>query len=107
MPTDDPDDYVVDEEADAAAREASQIGGRARKEEGVDPAQRAPLEGGGGVAEGFELAEDDLIEHASHGDEQSARAAYHHRDNRDEELGGSEDGEADCFHSSETEDGDR
>ena len=33
-----------------------------------DPAMQAVYEGGGGEAEGFELAEQDLIEHASHGD---------------------------------------
>jgi hypothetical protein len=32
-------------------------------------AQRAVDEAGGGEAEGFELAEQELIEHASHGDE--------------------------------------
>jgi hypothetical protein len=31
--------------------------------------RRAVEEAGGGEAEGFELAEEDLIEHASHGDE--------------------------------------
>lgn len=31
--------------------------------------QRAVDEGGGGEAEGFELAEQELIDHASHGDE--------------------------------------
>ena len=30
---------------------------------------RAVEEAGGGVSEGFELAEDDLVEHASHGDD--------------------------------------
>ena len=33
--------------------------------------RRAVDEAGGGEAEGFELAEEDLIEHASHGDEHS------------------------------------
>ena len=33
--------------------------------------RRAVEEAGGGEAEGFELAEEDLIEHASHGDEHS------------------------------------
>ena len=32
-------------------------------------ARRAVEEGGGGESEGFELAEEELIEHASHGDE--------------------------------------
>ena len=31
-------------------------------------ARRAVEEGGGGESEGFELAEEELIEHASHGD---------------------------------------
>jgi hypothetical protein len=33
--------------------------------------RRAVEEAGGGEAEGFELAEEELIEHASHGDEHS------------------------------------
>ena len=37
---------------------------RRRREE-----RRAVEEGGGGESEGFELAEEQLIEHASHGDE--------------------------------------
>lgn len=48
-------------------------------DEGIDPihdleerrreARRAVDEAGGGQSEGFELAEEELIEHASHGDE--------------------------------------
>lgn len=34
-----------------------------------DPAMEAVYEAGGGESEGFEMAEDQLIEHASHGDE--------------------------------------
>ncbi len=34
-----------------------------------DPAMAPVYEGGGGESEGFEMAEDQLIEHASHGDE--------------------------------------
>ena len=60
-------DQLADEEARAAAAEAAAIGGRAGDED-IDPAQRPVLEGGGGVAEGFEQAEEDLIEAASHGD---------------------------------------
>jgi hypothetical protein len=99
------DDDLAREQAFEAAREARAIGGEApSEEEGRDPAQRAPLEGGGGVAEGFELAEEDLIEHASHGDQQSARPGYHDRDKRDEEGEAQEGGEADRFRSSETRD---
>lgn len=105
MPESERDDYLVGEEADEAAREAAEIGGRVPEEEGLDPSQRALVEGGEGVAEGFELAEEDLIEHASHGDQQSARPAYHLRDDRDEQAE-QDDGEADGFRSSETQDGD-
>jgi hypothetical protein len=35
----------------------------------VDEALRPVIEAGGGESEGFELAEQDLIEHAEHGDE--------------------------------------
>ncbi len=54
-------------EAQAAAREAAAIGGRAGDEE-LDPAQRPLIEAGEGVAEGFELAEEELIAAAEHTD---------------------------------------
>jgi hypothetical protein len=63
-----PKDPFVDEEEDAAAAEAAGIGG-ARPDYHVDEAHRALEESGEGEAEGFELAEQDLIEEASHGDE--------------------------------------
>ncbi len=56
----------VDREAEAAAAEAAGIGGRGGT--AGDPADRAVREGGGGEAEGFELAEEELVEHATHGD---------------------------------------
>ena len=40
------------------------------------------IEGGGGEAEGFEQAEALLIDHASHGDQQSAHAILHDRGRR-------------------------
>lgn len=55
------------QEVEAAAREAAAIGGRAGDEE-LDPAQRPLVEAGEGEAEGFELAEADLVEAAEHGD---------------------------------------
>jgi hypothetical protein len=66
-----PDDPLVREEEEAAAAEAGSIGGRAPEyddEEGdpVDEEDRALIEGGEGVEEGFETAESDLIETASH-----------------------------------------
>ena len=58
-------DALAEEQAAAAAAEAASIGGPA-PDDGLDPADRPVVEGGGGVAEGFELAEDDLVRHASH-----------------------------------------
>lgn len=57
----------VREEAEAAAREAGRIGGPGSPE-AVDEEDQPLAEAGGGVAEGFEEAEQDLIEHASHGE---------------------------------------
>jgi hypothetical protein len=93
---------LVREEIDAAAREAAGIGGVAGDED-LDPAQRAVIEGGGGEAEGFEEAEAFLIEHASHGDEQSAHAILHDSGRVEEHTDG-ESSEADHARSSELED---
>lgn len=62
-------DPIADEEAEAAAAEAAGIGGPTPEGEGDDPAQRPLIEGGEGEAEGFELAEEELIDRASHGDQ--------------------------------------
>ena len=84
-------DPLVDEEEEAAAEEAGKIGGP-DPEPGVDPAQRAVVEGGGGWAEGFESAEEQLERNASHED----RGANPMRDaGEDEEDAGSTYGEAD------------
>jgi hypothetical protein len=61
-------DPIAEEEADAAAAEAAHIGGVVRRDSD-DPAQQPLIEGGEGVAEGFELAEEDLEDIASHGDQ--------------------------------------
>lgn len=58
---------TVREEEEAAAAEARRIGGRSGME-GMDPAERASAEHGGGEAEGFEEAEEMLEEQATHGD---------------------------------------
>ena len=63
-----PDDDLIREEEAAAAAAARNIGGRAGDEDDFDPEMRAVYEAGGGEAEGFEQAERDLIENASHGD---------------------------------------
>jgi hypothetical protein len=59
-------DPLADEEAETAADEAGAIGGEAGDED-RDPAERPVVEGGGGESEGAELAEEDLIDSASHG----------------------------------------
>jgi hypothetical protein len=56
------------EEAEAAAAEAGSIGGEVAKDS-EDPAERPLIEAGEGEAEGFELAERDLEDIASHGDQ--------------------------------------
>ena len=63
-----PDDDLVREEEAAAAADAAHIGGVAGDEDDFEPEMRAVYEGGGGEAEGFELAEADLIDNAQHGD---------------------------------------
>jgi hypothetical protein len=54
-------------EVAAARRDAAAIGGRAGDEQ-LDPAKRPLVEAGEGEAEGFELAEQALIEAAEHTD---------------------------------------
>jgi hypothetical protein len=95
-----PDPPYEQEETDLAGQEAAQIGGRAG-DETLDPAQRAVREGGGGEAEGFEEAEAALIEHASHGDQQSAHAILHDQGRSEEYDPEREYGEADHEPSSE------
>lgn len=93
-----PDPRYEQDETDAAAAEAAKIGGVAGDED-LDPAQRPVIEAGGGEAEGFEQAEEELIEHASHGDQQSAHAIMHDAGLPEDEGGIS--GEADHERSSE------
>jgi hypothetical protein len=62
------DEAFVEEEAEEAAQEAARIGGDAPKDTD-DPAQQPLVESGQGEAEGFELAERDLEDIASHGDQ--------------------------------------
>jgi hypothetical protein len=66
------------EEENAAASEAGAIGGRVSSgdltefERELTEAERPVEEAGGGESEGVELAEAELEEHASHGDEHAA-----------------------------------
>lgn len=95
-----PDPPYEQEETDLAAQEAASIGGIAG-DEALDPADRAVQEGGGGEAEGFEEAEAALIDHASHGDQQSAHAILHDAASAEEGDPEREYGEGDQEHSSE------
>jgi hypothetical protein len=67
------DEAFVEEEEEEAAAEAGAIGGRRpdyHVDDDTDDEAHRPLEEAGeGDAEGFELAEHDLIEEASHGEE--------------------------------------
>jgi hypothetical protein len=64
-------DRFAEEEAQAAAAEARKIGGRPTRdlEEDMphDPAMDPVYEAGGGESEGFEMAEEELIEHSEQG----------------------------------------
>jgi hypothetical protein len=91
----------IREEEEAAAAEASRIGGRSGME-GMDEAERAAAEHGGGVAEGFEEAEELLEEEAGHGD--SAAFPLDDAAAVEAEPDPSTHGDADRVESTETED---
>jgi len=59
---------VAREEIEAAAAEAAAIGGDVQHDS-EDPAEQPLIEAGQGESEGFELAEKDLVDIASHGDQ--------------------------------------
>jgi hypothetical protein len=89
-----PDEAFGEEEEDAAAAEAARIGGP-RPEYDADEAHRPAAESGEGEAEGFELAEQDLIEEASHGDERRSPEADAFEGEVESDESGAEYGEAD------------
>lgn len=57
--------------------------------------RRAVDEAGGGVSEGFELAEEDLVEHASHGDARGTASISRHVGREEPEISHAVYGEAD------------
>lgn len=93
-------DFERDQES-AAAEEAARIGGNPSSEppptdiEERDPAQQAVREGGGGEAEGFEEAERELIEHASHGDQHAARRVIEDAPGEEDDARAASGGESD------------
>lgn len=105
MPMPTPD--RAQEEAEAAAAEAASIGGRVSSEppadEHLDEASRPLAEAGQGEAEGFEQAESELVEHATHGDSHAARRAIEDAPDESEDARAAAGGEADEERSSERE----
>ena len=99
----DSDEDVVERETAAAADEAGGIGGR-RPDDEPDTAERAVIEGGGGVAEGFELAEQALRDHAEHREPGGNPKYDRERRAEDPAAADAEYGEADHVESAETED---
>jgi len=103
---DTPEDPLLRREEAAARREAAGIGGARPDYENEEDlqaseAERPLFEGGEGVEEGFEIAEDDLEEAASH---EGNRYTPQEHDFGDEESAGDADavsGEADQIESEE------
>jgi hypothetical protein len=97
------------EQEAAAAADAARIGGSpsSSEQEPVDEAQRPLEEAGQGESEGFEQAERELIEHASHGDQHAARRAAQDAPSTSDDVRAAEGGEADSEHSSEVREDER
>lgn len=101
-------DFERRQEEEAAA-EAGAIGGQPSSEppaadEEQDPALAPLREAGQGEAEGFEEAERELVEHASHGDLHAARRVLEDAPSEDEDERAAEAGEADRERTSERPD---
>jgi hypothetical protein len=95
-------------ETERAATEAGQIGGQPSSDhppagEAAAEAQRPLVEAGQGEAEGFEEAERELREHASHGDQHAARRAIEDAPDARDDARASDSAEADFERSSERE----
>lgn len=102
MPETEPQSEFEREEEQAAAAEAARIGGRVSdypvtdgNDGENDPAQRPLIEAGQGESEGFELAELELQEHATHGDSHSAGRILGDADGVNEDARATGGGEAD------------
>jgi hypothetical protein len=88
------EDRLAGEQERAAAAEAARIGG-ADPDPGIDPADRPVREGGGGEAEGFEIAEEDLVRHATHEDPGGDPLSDAFTPEAESDRSGAEYGEAD------------
>ena len=99
---------ISSEQAAQAAAEAGAIGGRTSsgpedEERQADEAHRPLAEAGQGESEGFEEAERELVEHASHGDQHAARRVIEDASDRDDDPRAGDAGEGDRERSSERE----
>ena len=95
------DEELLHDEEEAAGSEAGRIGGTGGADEVTDEAKRPLAESGEGQAEGFELAEHDLIENAGDmGGPDPSDEAF----TPEQERSGAEYGDADHVESSETDD---
>ncbi len=101
MPQPDP----TSEQADLAAAEAARIGGTPSTEASPaaqpDESQRPLDEAGQGEAEGFEQAEEQLIEHSSHGDQHAARRTAEDATTEQDDARAAQQGDPDYERSSE------
>jgi hypothetical protein len=102
-----PEDPLLRREESAAAREAGSIGGAKPEYDGDEdlPAseeERAVLEGGGGVEEGFETAERDLRETATHSENRYDPSAHDFGDEESAGEGDAVSGEPDQIDVTET-----
>jgi hypothetical protein len=88
-------DELVDRETAAAAAEAGSIGGPHLDDAHGDPALEPVYEAGGGEAEGFEIAEEQLIENASHGDGRAEPISDAFTPERESDASTARDGEPD------------
>lgn len=95
------------EEAERAAAEAAAVGGSVSDEgtladgDGPSEADRAVVEAGGGESEGFEEAERELVEHATHADQHAARRVIQEAPGDADDPRSGEAGEADSERSAE------
>jgi hypothetical protein len=87
------EDFELSEE-DLAAAEAGEIGGPGPEYEG-DEADRPLAEGGEGESEGFEQAEQELVEQASHGDPKYSPEVDEFTPEKESDRAGAEYGDAD------------
>jgi hypothetical protein len=97
-PFDAPPQIDLAEEEAAAAAEAAAIGGPTPAGVLDDPAMGPVYEAGGGEAEGFEAAEEDLIRNASHDDGRGNPLRDAISPEIEADLASGEPGEADEVH---------